>query len=91
MDYRCSAHITPAERYSDKGKRREELLANVEEPSFPVKFDENENCTLWKSLMRAQGGGTDKGPSEVNHDPFREIVEIYAARRLRVSFTSLRS
>jgi hypothetical protein len=91
MDCRCSAHITPAERYSDNGKRREELLANVEEPSSPAKFDENDNCTLWKFLMRARGGGTDKGPSKMNHDPFGEIVEIYAARGLRVSFTSPRS
>jgi hypothetical protein len=88
MGCQCSAHITPAKQNNDKGKQREELLADMENSSFPAKFDNNENRALWKFLMRARGERTNKGPAKMKHDPFPEVVEVYAARGFRVSFTS---
>jgi hypothetical protein len=84
MGCQCSAHITPAEQDNDKGKQQEEPLANAETPHdgpASPEFDTSQTRALWKVLFRARG----KVIKEAAMNP--EVVEVYAARGFKASFS----
>jgi hypothetical protein len=91
MRCQCSTHITPAELNNDKGKQREEPLADAVTPSHdgstsPAELDTNQTRALWKVLIRARGKMTKKATINT-YDPPPEVVEVCAARGFEASFS----